>query len=405
MKFNHTKKLGALLVGLVGTALITPDANAIPAFARKYDTACSSCHTAYPKLNAAGRKFKEDGYSFGDVAGEETISDYLHWDKSFPMSGAVVMRPYNKETGGGNTQVRALHEIELLSAGKVYKNVSTFFELESEDEDVNPAGDPYPTHVAAGMFTYNYAPALKVQLGYGQLFFADPYDSYTDGRRLTATRNAVNNSANANVDDMIRHGHQQVSIYGRLGDKFFYNVGYAGLDSDGFGDNSSQYFGRLAYDIAPDIMIGAMGTDGTCKIVTSGSEAGGAAAGCSATRDQSFSKYGIDTQIDIADFRINGAYMTTKDDKPVAGDESNDFAYLEALYTMRDGGRPTFVPLVRLDTFESNDGKDSTTAATLNLGYYFTENVKGFVEYRNEFDTPNGVEGKDRALVQLEAAF
>lgn len=405
MKQAKMKTALAVLTGIAGMVMLQTDANAIPAFARKYSTPCSTCHTAYPKLNATGRKFKEDGYSFGDKAGEEQISDYLHWDKHFPMSGAVVMRPYNHESNGGNSQIRALHEIELLTAGKVYKNLSTFFEIESEDEDTNTAGDPFPTHVAAGMFTYNYSPALKVQMGYGQLFFADPYDSYTDGRRLTATRNAVNNSNGGQVDDVIRHGHQQVGLYGRLGGKVFYNIGYAGLDSDGFGDNSSQFFGRLAVDITDNVMIGAMGTSGVCKVVNAGSEAGGAAAACSKTRDQDFSKYGIDTQIDVANFRINGAYMSTKEDNPTNGSQSNDFAYVEAMYTMQQGGRPTFVPLIRFDSYEENDGKDTTRAATINLGYYFTQNIKGFIEYRNEFDTPTGTSGTDRALVQLEAAF
>ena len=403
MKHQNLTILAGLLTIFAGLVMTSPEANAIPAFARKYEMACSSCHTAYPKLNATGRSFKENGYAFGDKKGESQLSDYLHWDKSFPMSGAVVLRPFNNESTG-NTQIRALHEIELLSAGRVYKKISTFFEIESEDEDTNTAGDPYPTHVAAGIFTYNHSLELKVQMGYGQLLFADPYDSYTDGRRLTATRNVVNDSANV-VDEKIRHGHQQVSIYGRLGQSLFYNVGIAGLDSDGFGDNSRQVFGRVAFDFTPDVMVGLMGTSGTCKVVNAGSEAGGAAAACSTTRDQDFSKVAIDTQIDIDNFRINGVYMQAKDDNPVSGTETNNAAYIEALYTMHENGRPTFVPLIRLDTLESNDGADTTTAATLNLGYYFTENIKGFLEYRNEIDTPAGIEDADRTLVQLEAAF
>ena len=43
-------------------------ASAIPAFARKYDRQCSSCHTAYPALNQVGRQFKEAGYRFESVA-------------------------------------------------------------------------------------------------------------------------------------------------------------------------------------------------------------------------------------------------------------------------------------------------------------------------------------------------
>jgi hypothetical protein len=39
---------------------------AIPAFARKYNLACSACHTAWPELNAFGQRFKDRGYQLGN---------------------------------------------------------------------------------------------------------------------------------------------------------------------------------------------------------------------------------------------------------------------------------------------------------------------------------------------------
>ena len=50
-----------LIAGLLGFVWIG-SAQAIPAFARKYEKACNSCHTAWPMLNKAGRMFKEAGY-------------------------------------------------------------------------------------------------------------------------------------------------------------------------------------------------------------------------------------------------------------------------------------------------------------------------------------------------------
>ena len=40
------------------------DADAIPAFARRYRTSCSTCHTAAPKLNPLGEAFRLNGYRF-----------------------------------------------------------------------------------------------------------------------------------------------------------------------------------------------------------------------------------------------------------------------------------------------------------------------------------------------------
>ena len=36
----------------------------IPAFARKYRTGCTTCHTAAPKLNVLGEAFRLNGYRF-----------------------------------------------------------------------------------------------------------------------------------------------------------------------------------------------------------------------------------------------------------------------------------------------------------------------------------------------------
>jgi len=38
------------------------DADAVPAFARKYDMTCNVCHTRQPRLNPFGQRFLENGY-------------------------------------------------------------------------------------------------------------------------------------------------------------------------------------------------------------------------------------------------------------------------------------------------------------------------------------------------------
>jgi hypothetical protein len=41
-----------------------PKASAIPAFARKYQTSCSTCHNDFPELNDFGEAFKKNGFRF-----------------------------------------------------------------------------------------------------------------------------------------------------------------------------------------------------------------------------------------------------------------------------------------------------------------------------------------------------
>ncbi len=52
---------GALIAALF-TVLVGTDAWAIPAFARKHQTSCQTCHIAYPKLNPFGNAYRLRGY-------------------------------------------------------------------------------------------------------------------------------------------------------------------------------------------------------------------------------------------------------------------------------------------------------------------------------------------------------
>jgi len=58
------RRLGALaiLTGSVLMFLNVPSANAIPAFARKYQTSCQTCHVGFPKLTPYGEAFRLLGY-------------------------------------------------------------------------------------------------------------------------------------------------------------------------------------------------------------------------------------------------------------------------------------------------------------------------------------------------------
>jgi hypothetical protein len=91
-------------------------ARAIPAFARKYETSCLTCHTVYPKLNPFGEAFRRNGYRFpgvdsdyikqaqialGQEANKKTFPNSV-WPSSLPggsvlafgANGQVVGYPY-----------------------------------------------------------------------------------------------------------------------------------------------------------------------------------------------------------------------------------------------------------------------------------------------------------------------
>ena len=56
--------LTAVVVVLWVMLLSVPKASAIPAFSRKYQTSCTTCHNNYPELNDFGEAFKKNGFKF-----------------------------------------------------------------------------------------------------------------------------------------------------------------------------------------------------------------------------------------------------------------------------------------------------------------------------------------------------
>jgi len=383
------KKLLLIMVGLVFTMVATT-AEAIPAFARKYNTSCSSCHSAMPQLNSRGRSFKEAGYAFPELKGEISISDFLHFDKYFPISAVLVSRPYEK-ADSGDDEMRAIHEIEVLVAGRFYKNVSGLFELEAEGED------GFHVEMGNAKASYNHSKALNAQIAYSSLLTEDPYDTYSDHRRLGSHHNPFLDQTfgGADNDSKFRKPHQSVSLNGRPMDNLFYSVGYAGVGEDMVGVNPGTYYGRLAVDVTPDIMVGVLGLKGKCEAN---------AGNCLVDRD--FSRVGVDAQADIQNFRLMGAYLQAKDDNATATNkDKNDAWYLEGQYMFKENGRAKIVPMIRVDEYEQSDGADQFTELTANLGYYFTENIRGAVEYWDQLDVPAGVVEDNRFTLQINAAF
>jgi hypothetical protein len=59
--------LSALVAGLA-LAVCATQAAAVPAFARRYQTSCATCHQAFPRLNAVGESFRLAGFEFVDDA-------------------------------------------------------------------------------------------------------------------------------------------------------------------------------------------------------------------------------------------------------------------------------------------------------------------------------------------------
>lgn len=151
---------GLLSFGFIGMfAVDVGDAEAVPAFARKYDANCSLCHSNVPRLAPFGQQFKENGYQMPSSADGGTqakqVLDGQHGSVTLDSLSNImavrlradIQRPYFKEendamkTDGVRNQadVEVPKIVNLFIAGTARENLSYFLEGEYNVQEDNPA--------------------------------------------------------------------------------------------------------------------------------------------------------------------------------------------------------------------------------------------------------------------------
>ncbi len=125
----------ARLTILVATALfIVPvkNAEAIPAFARKYQISCQVCHTpAMPRLKAFGAEFANNGFRMTEYQSPryfvETGDDRLSLFREFPL--AIRLEGYTTLNfeNEGTVDFAAPFVVKVLSGGELTDKLSYYF--------------------------------------------------------------------------------------------------------------------------------------------------------------------------------------------------------------------------------------------------------------------------------------
>src|SRR6201998_2541809 len=160
-----------ILFVLVGAL---PQANALPAFARKYGLRCSACHESWPMLNYFGQKFKDNGYQLMNDRDSPIWQNPSYWpvpSRITPIwhrlsTGKVAVDTYSGGAVSGTAITRVtssgfdLSGLDFHTGGTLEKNFS-FYVLPSSD---NTASFHFAT-VMARLDNLFGSPWLNVKLG------------------------------------------------------------------------------------------------------------------------------------------------------------------------------------------------------------------------------------------------
>ncbi len=146
---NRNRKVLITAIIVLVVVFVAWDSSALPAFARKYETSCVTCHEAFPKLNAVGEAFRINGFKFVDdelYVKEEPVElgDEVYkrlWPKNavwpadipgLPPLSIKFTSQYEMDLGGtkaARSQFVFPNELKLLGAGRFGDNISFFTEI------------------------------------------------------------------------------------------------------------------------------------------------------------------------------------------------------------------------------------------------------------------------------------
>jgi hypothetical protein len=261
MVFDVRTVFGLTLIVLYSAALIAPrNAYTIPAFARKYQTSCQTCHVAIPALTPFGEAFRQNGYRFpggNDAAmtkippvsigaeGYKKLWPHAVWPGEIPgmppvavlYTSAVDYDHATKTTTFGGMG----GELEILGAGTLDEHFSFWgsvvfardgSEIATEMERVNLLVRPLDS------------PALQFKVGSFEpgIMLLSSHRSILDQEPLVLTESAGDNPW---APDGFQQG---LEAYGMLEHRVLYNAGVV-EGSGSIGDNSKDVYGRLAYKL------------------------------------------------------------------------------------------------------------------------------------------------------------
>jgi hypothetical protein len=271
----------SVITGLLLVAFMAADITAIPAFARKYETSCVTCHTGYPKLNAFGEAYRLNGYQYPEDDADQTKDEPTSlgsdaykrvfpnavWPSHIPGKPPLAIRVSTGFNYDKNEEIKSSFEspsLNLMAAGTMGENIGFYagahlFE-EGEIGSIDRAFIQISSLFSEKLGDY----ALNLRIGQ----FIPNVVPFANHRSLSLTPYAFNTYAATSEGFVVGHAHGNeafgietfqlgAELSGVIKHRFRWGTGLVNGSGPGEETNSAKdgYF-RAAYK------FGGMGFDG-----------------------------------------------------------------------------------------------------------------------------------------------
>lgn len=392
------KKIFTLTVlSLIILTFLANDILAIPAFARKYNMSCKTCHTPFPYLKAYGNDFAGNGFQLQDKDAPryyvETGDEKLSLLRDFPL--AVRLEGYVTYNQGNAEQsdFTAPLLFKILTGGAITKDVAYYVYYILENGEVGKIEDAW--------FMLNNLFGGELDFTIGQFQVCDPLFK----RELRLTR-----------DDYyiykVRPGNSIVDLTYDRGIMLGYGfesgtdlvlevvngsgIGEGFLSGNFDNDKYKNVFGRISQDAGEHFRIGAMGYWGK-------EEREYFVEGPRYVTNELW-MLGADASFIFGSLELNLQYVHRDDNNPYFLNEFNSFDLEKRIKT--NGGfaeliyRPegdesdwygvVLFNYIKSDPHELDRSSENIESLAAHFGYLLRRNIRLVAEYSQNFTDKYG---------------
>ena len=353
---------------------------AIPAFARKYNMTCKTCHSPFPKLKPYGEEFAGNGFVLKDQDAPryfvETGDEKLSLIRDLPLAVRLDGRVTFNEDKSELSDFKSPLVLKLLSGGEIFKNISYYIYYILEDGDVGKVEDAF--------IMFNKLFGTELAFSIGQFQVSDPL--FKREVRLTLSDYNIYK---------VRVGDSHVNLTYDRG--IMLNYGFeSGTDltlevvngngigtlSDGNFDNDKHknFLGRVSQDVNEHLRIGAFGYLGK----ESRNEI---------TND--LWMFGPDASLSIDPIELNFQFVERRDKDPfffgsAAIEIKTRGAFAELIYRP-NGDNSNWYAVGLYNWVESNIAALDHKSASFHLGYLLARNIRLVGEFTHNLTDKYGV--------------
>lgn len=369
-----------ILLAIAVLVLAGRPAEAIPAFARKYQFSCSTCHAPAPRLKPFGEEFAARGFRLEDPSQEPPRATYdvgdptLRLMRELPLAIRLEGHASTGEKGTLKADAQFPWVFKLLSGGQISQKISYYFYYILEKGEHGKLEDAWlqfnslfggPVDLSVGQFQV-CDPMFKRELRLGrfdyQVYKAHVGDTHLD---LTYDRGIIAGwEFPGGVESVLQI------------------VNGNGIDAAGDFDNFDRdNYKNVAYRLAKTFK----------KVRVGGFAYYGREGGASGARNRTY-YFGPDLVVDFSDrLQLNVQYLERRDDNPwfagtaVGSDWKTRGGFAELVY-LPNGPDGVWSVAGLYNKVNSDDENARYQSASVTVSRLLARNVRVAFELGREFE-------------------